>query len=153
MELLIASPIGGLLYRLRGGVLKDWLPSIFGTQASRAVWAIPTGAFLWHVSGGPLWLFPVLSVSCFLSMVLVGTGQYLQDVPARWAPDWLGMTRTLIAAAPLEPINLSLCIAYTVSGIVHAQLYWLGFRLRGNSQAGEFLVGSFSWAIIAMFWS
>jgi hypothetical protein len=147
----IGAVIGGVLYRLRGGPLKDWFPNIFGTQLSRIFWAIPTGALMWHVSGGPIWLLPALIFSHWLALVMVGTGQYLQDVPLRF-PDWLGAVRTAIAALPAAFFAPVLAGVYAASGLTHAALYWAGFRTAGNSQAGEILVGVVCWLSILIFW-
>ena len=148
---------GGVLYRLRGGVLKDWFPQYFGTQLSRIVWAIPTGYAMWLAVGGPIWMIAVLSLSNFLAMVMVGTGQYLKDVPVPTAPDWLGILRTSIAAAPIFFINPVLGAIYAASGIAHAHIYWAGFRLDEflktkweGAQLGEVLIGSYCWAIICL---
>jgi hypothetical protein len=149
--------LGGILYRLRGGVLKDWFPNIFGTQLSRIVWAVPTGLAMWLASGGPAWMIAVLAVSNFLAMVMVGTGQYLRDVPVPTTPDWLGILRTSIAAAPVVFFNPVAGGIYAISGILHAHLYWLGFRVNDviksrweGAMLGEVFIGSFCWLFIAL---
>ena len=144
--------LGGIAYRLRGGPLKDLWPRIFGTQLSRLFWAIPTGALMWYVSHGPLWLLPVLILSHFLALVAIGTGQYLQDRPMPRTPDLLGTARTAIAALPLAWVNPLAAAVYALSGATHAHLYWLGFRLGGGAQAGEILVGTMCWFSILIFW-
>lgn len=148
----LAALVGGVLYRLRGGPLKDWFPKVFGTQLSRLFWAIPTGVLTWYVSGTPLWLLPVLVLFHFLGMALVGTGQYLKDVPVPKVPDLLGLARTTIAVLPLAYFSTWVFVAYALSGLTHAHLYWLGFRTtKWGSKAGEFYVGAFGWLILSLF--
>jgi hypothetical protein len=149
--IVLAAIVGGVLYRLRGGPLKDWRPDVFGTQLSRAIWAIPTGALMWAATDTPLWMLPALVVSHFCALAFVGTGQYLEDVPLR-LPDGLGTLRTSIAAAPIAVTDPILAAAYAASGSAHAALYWLGFRAGGGSQYGEIFVGAWCWAVIAIFW-
>jgi hypothetical protein len=144
--------IGGAIYRLRGGPLKDLWPRIFGTQLSRLFWAIPTGALMWFVSHGPLWLLPVLILSHFVAVAAIGTGQYLQDGPVPRTPDLLGTARTAIAALPLAWVNPLAAAVYALSGATHAHLYWLGFRLGKGSQLGEVFVGAACWFSILIFW-
>jgi len=154
MSILLLAPlfaaIGGLLYRLRGGWLNDLLRWGQKTQASRALWSVPTGALMWFAADGPLWLLPVLIASNFLSLVMIGTGQYLADVPLR-PVDFLGCARTALAAMPLAVASPIFAVAYALSGLLHATLYWLGFRSFGTSQAGEIYVGALSWLLIAFF--
>lgn len=141
--------IGGILYRLRGGVLKDWFPKTFGTQLSRLAWSWPTAVFMSICSGSPWWMAFPLIVSNFVSMAFIGTGQYLDNHPLKLEPDWLGIARTMLAAAPIAFFNLPFAFSYGISGILHDFLYWLGFRTKWGSQAGEVFVGAFSWAVIA----
>lgn len=162
IKFLIGVPLGAVLYRLRGGPLKDWYPNIFGTQLSRLVWALPTGILMWYITGVSLWLLPVLIVSHFMALVLIGTGQYLEDVPIRF-PDGLGALRTAIAASPIIIASPILFVAYALSGSLHALLYWAGFRSAGKnpkggvfigafgSQYGELYVGALCWFVILLF--
>jgi hypothetical protein len=147
--------IGGTLYRLRGGVLKSLWPHIFGTQLSRIFWAVPTGFVMWLSVGGPVWIIALLALSNFLAMVMVGTGQYLRDVPVPVVPDWLGILRTSIASTPIFFINPILGAIYASSGVSHAHLYWLGFRIDDalktkweGAMIGEVLIGSYCWIVI-----
>ena len=71
---LLAAAIGGALYRLRGGLLKQWINS---TRACRAVWAVPTGLLLYFLAGGPWYIAPLLIVSVFASMALYGHGAHM----------------------------------------------------------------------------
>ena len=147
---IIAAILWGILYRLRGGVLKDLWPRVFGTQLSRLAWAIPTAALMTEMGHLPLWMGGVLILTNFLSLVSVGTGQYLQNVPFPRVPDLLGVARTAIAALPVLFLHPLLAAVYALSGALHAHMYWLGFRLKGGSQAGEFLVGALCGATIAL---
>ncbi len=71
---LLAAAIGGPLYRLRGGWLKQWINS---THACRAVWAIPTGLLLYLLAGGAWYIAPLLIASVFASMALYGHGAHM----------------------------------------------------------------------------
>lgn len=147
-KLPILAAIGGVIYRLRGGVLKDWFPKTFGTQLSRLAWAWPTAVAMTICFDLPWWMVLPLIVSNFLSMAFVGTGQYLDNHQLKWAPDLLGIERTFIAAVPVAYFNLWFFATYAISGIVHDALYWLGFRTRWGSKAGEVLVGMYCWSVI-----
>ena len=98
----------------------------------------------------PLWMGGILVLTNFLSLVSVGTGQYLQNVPFPRVPDLLGVARTAIAVLPVVFLHPLLAAVYALSGALHAHMYWLGFRLRGGSQAGEVLVGALCGATIAL---
>ena len=145
----IAALLGALLYRLRGGVLKDWFPG-FGTQASRLAWAIPTACLMTEMSGAPWWLAIILTLTNWGALALFGTGQYLQDVPLRREPDWLGLARNALASVFLVLYAPWMFVAYTLSGAGHALFYWLGHRTGYNSKAGECIVGGVSWAVIVL---
>lgn len=74
--------LGGLLYRLRGGLWKTltggdkWWN---GTHACRALWALPTAFML----AGTEWvMFGLLSATFFLSMALIGHGAHMVYGPA-----------------------------------------------------------------------
>lgn len=147
----VAALIGALAYRLRGGWLKDIVaPFKIGTQVSRLVWAIPTAALMTEMSNAPWWLMAPLIVTNWASLALFGTGQYLQDVPLRTTPDWLGLARNALAAVPVVLYSGPLFIAYTLVGATHALLYWLGHRTGHGSQAGECIVGGVSWVAITL---
>jgi hypothetical protein len=148
----IAAIIGGILYRLRGGVLKDLWPHIFGTQLSRLAWALPTAALMTEKAHLPAWWAIPLTVSNFAALAFIGTGQYLTDKPIPRIPDLLGTARTAIAGLPLAFIHPLLAAVYAISGATHAHLYWLGFRTPWGSQAGEVLVGAVCWSTIIL-WS
>ena len=147
--LIVAALIGAILYRARGGVLKDWFPG-FGTQASRLVWALPTAALMTEMSHAPWWLSLPLTITNFAALAMFGTGQYLPDVPLRRSPDWLGLARNSLAAVPVVLYSGPLFFAYAISGSLHALFYWLGHRTGYDSRAGECIVGAVSWSIIVL---
>jgi len=143
---IIATLIGAMLYRLRGG----WWTDLTGWGGSHAVWAIPTAAFMTEMSHSPIWMFPILIVTNYAGLALFGNGQYLDDRrPA--IPDLVGLSRNAIAAFPLAFINPYLAAAYGASGAFHAACYWAGFRLGGKSQLGECFVGGLCWLTIVVF--
>lgn len=146
----IAPIIGSILYRLRGGWLNDLMGWGQKTQASRAVWAIPTAAFMWEVFHLPAWMIAVLSVSVFASMALVGTGDYLD--PKRTQPilDPVGVIRNGIGVLPLAFFLPYQAIAYALTGLTHAQIYRLSRYLTGSTQLAEFTVGGLTWLTIAV---
>jgi len=148
----LSSAAGGFLYRLRGGLLNDLLKWGQKTQASRAVWAIPTGAFMtfgWHL---PLWAYAALPVSVFASMALIGNGDYLDLKRKQPLVDLVGLLRNLIAVAPVAYFAPLPCGIYLATGAVHAQIYRLSHYLTGESRLAEILVGAVSWATIATLW-
>jgi len=144
---IIAAVVGALLYRLRGG----WFSQLTGwkqkTQIMRLIWATPTAALMTEMTDAPLWLWPVLVVSIFTAQALFGTGQYLRDVPLQ-LPDLLGFYRNALAALPIFYFSPLLFAAYAAFGGIHAGLYWLGFRMRGNGDYGDVMLGAGSWALI-----
>jgi hypothetical protein len=145
----IAALIGAILYRARGGVLKDWFPG-FGTQASRLVWAVPTAALMTEMAHAPWWFALPLIVTNFTALALFGTGQYLRDVPLYATPDWLGLARNSLAAVPLVLYSFPMFAAYAISGACHALFYWLGHRTGYDSRAGECITGAISWSVIVL---
>ena len=145
----IAALIGALLYRLRGGVLKDWFPG-FGTQASRLVWAAPTAALMTEMSHSPWWFAIPLTITNFAALAMFGTGQYLQDVPLKVQPDWLGLARNSLASVLLVLYSPVMFAVYAASGMFHAAMYWLGHRTGYDSRAGEAIVGAASWSAIVL---
>lgn len=153
---LLKAIAGGIFYRLRGGPLKDWFPKIFGTQLSRLVaWAIPTAILIYFTVGMPIWMLVVLVLSHWLSMVSVGTGQYLNpidyDEMKELRPyDFLGIARTVVAAAPLFFVSKTFFIVYALSGNFHAAMYWLGHKTKYAARAGEFFVGFYTWMVISI---
>ena len=113
----------------------------------RLIWAVPTAGLITYASQSPWWLWPVLIVSVFTAQALYGTGQYLQDVPLQ-LPDLLGFFRNALAALPVFYFDPLMFGAYAILGSVHAGLYWLGFRMGGNGDYGDVMLGAGSWAII-----
>jgi hypothetical protein len=146
----IAAIIGGILYRLRGGVLKELWPHIFGTQLSRLAWALPTAALMTEMAHAPWWLSMPLTVTHWSSLTMFGTGQYLPENAKVEYPDLLGFYRNALAALPVfyfAPLMFGL---YAVVGSLHSVFYWLGHRTGHGSQAGECIAGAASWSIIAL---
>jgi len=149
--LTIAALIGALLYRLRGGWLKDLVaPFKIGTQVSRLVWAIPTACLMTEMSHAPWWMAIAQSVTNFAALAMFGTGQYLQDVPLKVQPDWLGLARNSLASVLLVLYSPVMFAAYAASGLFHAAMYWLGHRTGYDSRAGEAIVGAVSWSVIVL---
>lgn len=162
---VVGALAGGLLNRLRGGLFGELMAAVYSatgwrwarwlsqqrTQIMRAIWAIPTGALMAWQAGAPWWMAGVLAVSNFAGVAMFGNGQYLVDGPLRRSPDWLGLARNSIAAVPVVAFDPVMFGVYAASGAAHAALYWLGFRVARNSQAGEIIVGAASWAIIINF--
>lgn len=147
----VAALIGALLYRLRGGWLKDLVaPFKIGTQVSRLVWAIPTAALMTEISHAPWWFALPLIVTNFTALALFGTGQYLKDVPLYATPDWLGLARNSLASILLVLYSPVMFAAYALSGACHALFYWLGHRTGYDSRAGECIVGAVSWSVIVL---
>lgn len=147
---LAAAIIGGLLYRLRGGWLNDLVGWGQKTQRSRLAWAIPTACLMTYCSGSPWWMALILTLTNWGALALFGTGQYLQDVPIRREPDWLGLARNALASVFLVLYAPLMFVAYTISGAGHALFYWTGHRLGYSSQGGEVIVGAVSGAIIVL---
>lgn len=147
MAYLIAFSLGAIFYRLRGG----WLNQIMGwgqrSTASKFVWAIPTAILMTEHTHAPLWLLPILILSVFGGQAMFGTGQYLRDVPLEW-PDLLGFYRNALAALPVFYWSPGLFASYAILGSFHATLYWLGFRMRGNADYGDVMLGGLSWVLI-----
>lgn len=149
LKLLIAAIIGGVLYRARGGLLKDWFPGI-GTQASRLAWAIPTACLMVEMAHAPWWLALPLIVTNFTALALFGTGQYIPDVPLKMQPDWLGLARNSLASVLLVLYSPVMFVAYALSGACHAFIYWAGHRIGKHYFYGEALVGAVSWSVIVL---
>lgn len=146
----IAALLGALAYRLRGGWLNDLMGWGQKTQLSRLAWAIPTACLMTEMAHAPWWFALPLTITNFAALAMFGTGQYLQDVPLRQSPDWLGLARNSLAAVPLVLYSPAMFAAYAISGAAHALFYWLGHRTGHGSQAGELIVGAVSWSIIAL---
>lgn len=147
---LLSVPVGALLYRLRGGLLNDLLGWGQKTQASRAIWSLPTGIFLWYALGGPVWEMAALSVSVFASMALIGNGDYLDPKRKQRFPDPIGALRNLIAVAPVAffaPVGAAI---YVASGLLHGKLYEFSHEETKDTKLAELLVGGLSWGVIAL---
>jgi hypothetical protein len=159
-SILIAAIAGAalyaLLYRLRGGMFSNLMRALHAstgspvalwfsqqrTQTMRAIWALPVAVGLWLSLGLPLWSIPALTVSAFLSMALIGNGDYLDTKRDQPFPDLVGLLRCSIAIAPvayLDPISTA---AYALAGIFHARIYTISHRTTGQSDLAEWLVGA-----------
>lgn len=136
MEILLltvaAAVAGGVLYRVRGG----WDPvPIHGTQAARLVWCLPTGWFLWWLSGGPLWLWPATALAAFLGLLIPhGFGMIWPvtgDRPTLRAIGMalVGVVRVALAVAPCAWIAAPWLWWAVAFGPLHALVYWIGWRL------------------------
>jgi hypothetical protein len=145
----IAALIGAILYRLRGGLLNDIMGWGQKTQISRAVWSVPTAAFMWWAWGLPLWSIAALSVSLFASMALIGNGDYLDLKRKQPIIDLVGGLRNLIGVAPVAYLIPIPAAVYVVAGLTHAQLYAFSHRETGESRLAELLVGGTTWVVIA----
>ena len=141
---------GGLLNRLRGGLLNDLLRWGQKTQASRLAWALPTGLASWYVLGGPWWLAVAFVASTFGGQAFFGNGGYLYARPIRF-PDWLGIARNFVSFFPAIFVSHSFPVALMALGSLHAAGYWLAFRLGGDSRHGEVIIGAATWAAIFAF--
>lgn len=149
MLTVLAAVLGSLFYRLRGG----WFSQLSGwkqkTQLMRMLWAVPTASLTVWASGAPIWVLPLLVVTVFTAQALFGTGQYLRDVPLA-LPDLLGFYRNALAMLPMVAFEPLLFAAYAAFGGIHAGLYWLGFRLGGDGDYGDVMLGAGSWALIIL---
>ena len=151
----IAALIGALLYRLRGGVLKDlvagtWAEKYVGTQVSRLAWSIPTACLMTEMAHAPWWLAIILSLTNWGSLGLFGTGQYLPINAKVDYPDLLGFYRNALAAIPAFYFAPHMFGLYALVGASHSALYWLGHRTGYDSRAGEAIVGAVSWSAIVL---
>ena len=189
--MLLGLILGGPLYRLRGG----WLKTITGTQStqlSRAVWAIPTAAWIMYLWGTSPIVGLELAITVFLSMALLGHGahmiyDYEELKDAHWVksgndlelltfwlpwafggkPDatwseprvfiyhmtgmsFIGLVRNTIAIAPIFFVSPVIAGIYAVTGLLHGPLYRLGFYTPWKGYASEVIVGSVTWATIAL---
>jgi len=161
---LIAAVAFGALYRLRGGMFSNLMRELHAstgstvalwfsqqrTQTMRAIWALPVALGIWFSLGLPLWSIPALAVSVFLSMALIGNGDYLNTKRDQPFPDLVGLLRCSIAIAPvafLDPISSA---AYAMCGILHARIYSISHRLTGQSDLAEWLVGALTGLAIVL---
>lgn len=153
LSIILAAFLGYIFFKLRGGwwhnltdgdAPKKWWN---GTQAMRLIWSVPTAALMMDASHAPMWLWPVLIVTVFIGQALFGTGQYLQDDGLHF-PDTLGFYRNALSALPAFYFSPLLFIVYSVFGFFHAGLYWLGYRMGGNGDYGQAMLGSLSWVLI-----
>lgn len=152
----LSAIIGGLLYRLRGGLFTHWAAAIGWTwatrqrtQTMRLIWALPSAIFVHYLTQGPWWLIPALTVSFFASMALIGNGDYLDTKRKQPIFDLVGIIRNGIAMLPMAFLLPYPALAYVATGVVHAQIYALSHRYtNGHSQAAEVGIGALSWAAL-----
>jgi len=93
---IVLAIIGAILNRLRGGLFSELSRKIgweWGgkqrTQTMRAIFAIPTGALLWVLTGmGTWWMLPALVVSCFAGYALLGHGGHMVFNVDEWVKQW-----------------------------------------------------------------
>ena len=72
----IATFLGSILYRLRGGLFAD-LTGIRGTQLMRLIWSLPTAVAMTISSGAPWWVAGPILVSVFAGLALIGHGAHM----------------------------------------------------------------------------
>ena len=191
ITILAGLLIGGPLYRLRGGWLKT-MTGTKSTQLSRAVWAIPTAAWIMFLWGQPWLVGAGLTVSVFLSMALLGHGAHMiydrkdlleghwvkkgndLELLTFWLPwvfgskpdntwetskvflyhmiamSFIGLVRNTIAVIPVFFVSPLIAAIYSVTGLLHGPLYRLGFYTPWKGYASEVIVGSVTWATIAL---
>jgi hypothetical protein len=163
--MVIAAAIaGGLLYRLRGGLFSNLMRDLHAstgstlalwfssqrTQTMRAIWAAPVAVGLYLSLGLPWWAIPAVTVSAFLSMALIGNGDYLDQTRKQPFPDLVGLLRCSIAIAPVAFIDPISSAAYALCGVLHAKIYTLSHRLTRQSDLAEWLVGALTGAAIVL---
>ncbi len=63
---------------------------------------------------------------------------------------FIGIIRNAIAMLPVFFHDPMVATIYTVTGLLHGPIYWLGYKTPWRHQACEVFIGSFSWATIAL---
>lgn len=63
---------------------------------------------------------------------------------------WIGLLRNTIAIAPIFFVSPVIAGVYAVTGLLHGPLYRLGFYTPWKGYASEVIVGSVTWATIAL---
>lgn len=199
ISIAVGIVLGGLLYRLRGGLFSNIARRIgweWGskqrTTTMRLIWAVPSAAwvmFLWETS--PL-VGLELVVTFFGSMALLGHGAHMVydmerlkkehwegggndlELLTFWLPwafggkpdatwsesrvftfhmvgmSFIGLVRNTIAIIPVFFVSPVLGIIYAVTGLLHGPLYLLGYKTPWKGDASEVIVGSVTWATIAV---
>lgn len=137
LRAVVAAAIGGILYRLRGGVFSN-LSRRYGwewggkqrTQLMRTLWSLPFAGLIYYLVGGPWWVGLALCVSVFAGLALWGHGAHMVMAPKEfvafsknktelltswWLPEVFGGIPD--STWPLERVQ-----AYNIVG-----MSWIGF--------------------------
>lgn len=127
---------GGILYRIRGGWLS--LPSTF---LGRMVFCVPTGLFLWYLSG--VWyLAPLGTIAIFLG-ILNGWGTFMDmgrttdlntddDPPIYWIvgrednsrPFWQRWLRDFVGMS-LRGVLICLPVGLLLMVMIGSSMWWI----------------------------
>lgn len=103
--------------------LTVWLPLVFGEPV-------------------PSWSDARFVAYNVLGMSVIGLVRNLLALAPLWASLFYGATE-------LDPHRLAaVLVTYTLFGLTHGPLYWLGWKLGRSSATGELLVGGMSWAFL-----
>lgn len=159
---LASIAIYAVLYRLRGGMFSNIMRDLHKstgsqvalwfsrqrTQTMRALWSVPVAVGLYLSLDLPAWTIPAISVSAFMSMALIGNGDYLDLKRDQPFPDLVGLLRCGIAISPAAFIDPGSSAVYAAAGILHAKIYALSHRITGSSELAEYLVGALTGAMI-----
>lgn len=70
---LAAAFLGGILYRVRGGVPG----APFGTQLARLTWSLPAGVIIGHLAGAGVWGEMAIAVAFMLGLICFGHGAHM----------------------------------------------------------------------------
>lgn len=62
----------------------------------------------------------------------------------------IGLVRNALAISPLVVTAPGLSAIYTLTGLLHGPLYWLGWRISPDIKAAECLIGAASWSTITV---
>lgn len=63
---------------------------------------------------------------------------------------FIGLVRNTIAIAPVFFVSPVIAGIYAVTGLLHGPLYLLGYKTPWKGDASEVIVGSVTWATIAL---
>lgn len=206
---MLMAPIGGILYRIRGGWgKKKYLGG--STHLARLVWSIPTGFLLFYgtTPDTTMWYRVFLCIGAvWASMALYGHGAHMifdmrywtlrwakgdkvnvtENLTSWWLPKlfggspdvtWnnndlvrynllgmstIGVVRNFTAVLPIILLAPMFVLIYTLAGLLHGPVYWLGQKLQDwfglmfngseveGPEWGEFLVGFHTYAIIGAY--
>jgi hypothetical protein len=152
MEAILISLLGGLCYRIRGGLLDDIIGREISNFYIRSAWATPVALVLaWQ---SQLWLaFPLIYCAALLGVSWGYLGEFSLDFPKNrnWKNYLLlsidGMKVMLPAAALMSTLDFHQVWFAVFAGLVFAPAYLLGnviyrfCKLQGPTQYGEWLLG------------